>query len=243
MICTHSPIFASQPDISNVLLVTKDPEGATQIEPINETNVYRIIDELGVKPGDILDFDTVVFVEGKYDVKIFEGFKSTLLKGEENIGFIDAGGWTNMEYFANAKILRSLKPSRNIFVIFDGDTEKHKKIKERLLSELNIKDENIITLTETQAEAYLLVPSAIRRAFPNLNLSESEISKIIEEGKNKKNKKELLDLILRRGNVGSYDEEKAGIIAKSFLENEINSEIKEIFKKISKQQTVKQTTP
>jgi hypothetical protein len=225
-----------------VLLVTKDAEGATQIESINETNVYRIIDELGVKPADNLDFDTVVFVEGKCDVKIFESFKLTLLKGGENVGFVDAGGWTNMEYFANAKILRSFKPSRNIFVIFDGDTEKHREIKKRLLSELNIKDENIITLPENQAEAYLLVPSAIRRAFPNLNLSESEISEIIEEGKNKKNKKDLLDLILRRGNVGSYDEEKARIIAKSFLENEIHPNIKEIFNKISKQQTINHIT-
>jgi predicted ATP-dependent endonuclease of OLD family len=240
MICTHSPIFASQPDISNVLLVSKDAEGATQIEPVNEANVYRIIDELGVKPSDILDFDTIVFVEGKYDVKIFEGFKLTLLKSEENVGFVDAGGWTNMAYFANSKILRSLKPPREVFVIFDGDTEKHKKVKERLLSELNVKDENIITLTETQVEAYLLVPSAIKRAFPNLNLSESEISKMIEDGKNRKNKKELLDQILRKGNVGPYDEEKAGSIAKSFLENEVNPEIKGIFKKITKQQTMKQ---
>jgi predicted ATPase len=242
MICTHSPIFASQPDISNVLLVSKDAEGATQIEPINEANVYRVIDELGVRASDILDFDTVVFVEGKCDVKIFEGFKLTLLKGEEKIGFIDAGGWTNMEYFANAKILRSLKPPRKIFVIFDGDTEKHRKIKDRLLNELKVNNENIFTLKETQVEAYLLVPSAIKRGFPNLNLSESEISKIIEEGKEKKNKKELLDFILRKGNVGPYDEEKAGIIAKSFLENEISPEIKEIFKKLSEQQTTKQNT-
>jgi hypothetical protein len=230
MICTHSPIFASQPDISNVLLVSKDAEGATQIESIYEANVYRIIDELGIKAGDILDFDTIVFVEGKCDVKIFEGFKLTLLKDGENVGFVDAGGWTNMEYFANTKILRSLKPQRRVFVIFDGDTEKHRKIKERLLKELDIKDENIITLAETEVEAYLLVSSAIKRAFPSLGLSESEISKIIKEGENKKNKKEQLDLILRKGYVGLYDEEKAGVIAKSFLENEINSEIREIFK-------------
>jgi|GEM_PF-923591 len=242
MICTHSPIFASQPDVSNVLIVSKDAEGATQIEPINETNVYRIIDELGVKAGDILDFDTIVFVEGKYDVKIFEGFKLTLLKDGESVGFIDAGGWTNMKYFANAKILRFLKPPRRVFVIFDGDTEKHRKIKERLLKELNIKNENIITLKETEVEAHLLVPSAIKRAFPNLGLSESEISKIIGEGENKKNKKELLDLILRKGNVGPYDEEKAGVLAKSFLENEINSEIREIFKRLSEQQTIKQNS-
>ncbi|MEM2146757.1 MAG: AAA family ATPase [Candidatus Jordarchaeaceae archaeon] len=233
IICTHSAIFASKPDISNVLLVSKDAEGATQIEPVNQTNVYRIIDELGVKPSDILDFDTIVFVEGKCDVKIFDGFKLTLLKSEDNIGFVDAGGWTSMEYFANAKILGSLKPPRRIFVVFDGDTERNKKIKERLLNELNVKDENIITLKETQIEAYLLVPSAIKRAFPNLNLSESEILGIIEAEKDKKNKKILLDLILRKGNLGPYDDEKAGSIAKSFLENEINNEIKAIFTKIS----------
>jgi hypothetical protein len=148
-----------------------------------------------------------------------------------------------MQYFANARILRSLRPARNIFVIFDGDTDKHKKIKERLLKELNLKEENIITLLEPQIEAYLLVPSVIRRAFPNIKLSESDISKIIEEEKNKANKKDLLDQILREGNVGQYDEEKAGIIAKNFLEDEIPREIKDIFKKMAEQQNgMEQTT-
>jgi hypothetical protein len=53
----------------------------------------------------------------------------------------------------------------------------------------------------------------------------------------------LLDQILREGNVGPYDEEKAGIIAKNFLEDEIPDEIKNIFKKIAKQQNgMEQTT-
>lgn len=233
IICTHSPIFASKPDIRSILLVSKDAEGATRVEPVDQTNVYRIINELGVKASDIFDFDTIVFVEGKTDVKIFEGFKQTLLSEKgKNVGFVDAGGWTNMEYFANAKILRSLKPPREIFAIFNGHIEKQEKIKERLLRELNIKNENIITLEESSIEAYLLVPSAIKRAFPNLRLSEEEISRIIERSKDKRNKKEILDFILRSGNVGSYDEEKAESIAKAMLENEINDEIKDLFKKI-----------
>jgi predicted ATP-dependent endonuclease of OLD family len=235
MICTHSPIFASKFDVCNILLVSKDAEGATKTESVDQTNVYRLIDELGVKAGDILDFDTLVFVEGETDLRVFSAFKQNLhIVREKNIGFIDAGGWTSMEYFANAKILKSLKPPRNIYAIFDGDTEKNQKIKKRLLEELNIKEENIITLKESSIEAYLLVPSAIKRAFPDISLSQQEISKIIEDGKTKQNKKELLNYILKTGNIGSYDKEKAEIIAKIMTENEINDEIKSrIFDRIS----------
>jgi len=235
MICTHSPIFASKFDIGNVLLVSKDAEGATKTEHVDQINVYRVIDELGVKPSDIFDFDTIVFVEGETDVKVFTAFAQTLHVGK-NIGFIDSGGWTSMEYYANAKILKSLKPSRAIFVIFDGDTEKNQKIKKRIVEELNISEENIITLQESSIEAYLLIPSAIKRAFPNIDLSESEISKIIEEWKTKENKKELLDYILKAGHIGSYDKEKAERIARAMTENEIGNEIKNIFSKFSKEE-------
>jgi len=236
MICTHSPIFASKFDVCNILLVSKDAEGATKTEPVDQTNVYRLIDELGVKAGDILDFDTLVFVEGETDLRVFNAFKQNLHTArEENIGFIDAGGWTSMEYFANAKILKSLKPPRSIYAVFDGDTEKNQKIKKRLLEELNIKEENIITLQESSIEAYLLVPSAIKRAFQDMSLSQQEISKIIEEGKTKKNKKELLDYILKTGNVGPYDKEKAENIARIMTENEINDEIKNIFDRITRE--------
>jgi predicted ATP-dependent endonuclease of OLD family len=240
IITTHSPIFASKLDVSNILLVSKDAEGATKTEPVDQANVYRIIDELGVKAGDILDFDTLVFVEGETDVRVFSAFKQNLhMVKEKNVGFIDAGGWTNMEYFANAKILKSLKPPRNIFAVFDGDTERNQKIKKRLLEELAIKEENIITLKESSIEAYLLVPSAIRRAFPDISLSQQEILKIIEEGKMRKNKKELLDYILKVGNIGPYDKEKAERIARAMTENEISGEIKDIFNKISEQNSKK----
>jgi hypothetical protein len=59
----------------------------------------------------------------------------------------------------------------------------------------------------------------------------------IEEDTAKKNKKELLDSILRRGGVGSFDDEKAGRIAKAILESEIGDEIKDIFKKFSIEKT------
>ncbi len=58
------------------------------------------------------------------------------MKEPDSIGFIDAEGWNNMNYYANAKILTSRRVDVGINVIFDGDTDnenRNKKIKVRHL--------------------------------------------------------------------------------------------------------------
>jgi len=77
----------------------------------------------GIKPSDIFNYDTVVFVEGDDDVKIFKSLLKQLAKTTETVGFVDSEGWNNMAYYANAKILKSQRLKINVFAVFDGDTE------------------------------------------------------------------------------------------------------------------------
>jgi len=110
LLCTHSAVFASKPEITAVYIVSKNEEGSTQVEPIDESNINRIIEELGVRASDMLDYDVVAFVEGAADVKIFSALARCINTSPEfHVGFIDSEGWNSMAYYANARVLRSRK--------------------------------------------------------------------------------------------------------------------------------------
>jgi len=51
LICTHSAIFASASNIEGVYYVSKDEQGITRAEQVNEVNITRLIDEMGIKPS------------------------------------------------------------------------------------------------------------------------------------------------------------------------------------------------
>jgi energy-coupling factor transporter ATP-binding protein EcfA2 len=233
LICTHGAIFASKPSITGVYLVSKDEDGATHVEQVNEENISRIVDELGIRASDVFDYDIIVFVEGFDDVKIYNSLARRLLRDtDETIGFIDAEGWNSMAYYANARILKSRRISVRVSAVFDGDTEreeKNKKIKERLVKELNLEQSCIHTLARNSIEAYLLVPAAIKRAFPQIRLSELEIATFIRNNELKQNKKEVLRLLLKRGGVDAYDGEVGAQIVQAMKDEEIELELKQMF--------------
>lgn len=139
-----------------------------------------------------------------------------------------------MKYYANAKILRSKIVEIPIFVVFDGDTERgeeRKEIKKRLVKELNLDESHIKTLTKNSIEDYLLIPRAVKAAFPRLNRTEKEIRKFFGDNKNKKNKKKVLDWLFKEGRLDKYREKEYGErIAKEMKEDEIEDEIKGILK-------------
>lgn len=244
LLCTHSAVFASKPEITAVYIVSKNEEGATQVEPISESNINRVIEELGVRASDMLDYDIVAFVEGADDVKIFTALARRIGTGSEfSVGFIDSEGWNSMAYYANARVLKSRRIKVEVYAIFDGDTEKeerNRKIKERLVSTLHLKGDHVITLKRNSIEAYLLIPTAIKRAFPHIRLSMEEISAFISENAQKKNKKEVLRLVLKRGGIDSYNGEIGAQIMQAMTENEIHEELKEIISVLSSKGRKKQ---
>ena len=246
LITTHSAVFASKLDVQAVYVVSRDEHGVTSVELVNEASINRLIEELGIRASDVFDYDNLVFVEGDDDVKIFQALSKQLLKQRDvSVGFLDSEGWNNMAYYANARILKSRKANIEVFAVFDGDTEadeKRKNIKVKLTSELKIPEDHIMTLTQSSIESYLLVPTAIRRAFPQIRLSKKEIELFTEKHESKKNKKETLDQLLRKGDVGPYTGELGAQIAQVMLESEINQEMKDIVNKFSQLPTSEKPT-
>ena len=141
-----------------------------------------------LRPEDILEFDALIGVEGEVDSRaypiLFEksGIRMRVL-------CVDAAGWTNMDYVTKAKV--AVGVGRPVVVFFDGDTSarKNKEVKDALVGSLGIPQERIVTLARNALEDYLMVPGAIKRAFPLIDLSEAEIAALFKEHESKKNKK------------------------------------------------------
>lgn len=170
--------------------------------------------------------DAIVFVEGDYDVEIFEIFAQKL-ESQKKFCFMDVEGFQNMPFYSEARLAKSLGVPT--FVVFDGDTskiEKRRKIKDMLVKRITLPDNQVLTLEENSIENYLLVPAAIKRAFPSVSKSGEDITAFFEKTKTKRNKKNVLDILFKDSGLGKYDDEKAVQIASKMKKSEIDEEIK-----------------
>ncbi len=231
-ITTHSPVLASCIPLDSVKLILRNEQDDTLLENVSEENVKHVIHELGIRPSYNFEANKIIFVEGHDDIPLYLEWAKGYGLGPD-IQFIAAEGWQSMDYFANAKVIANRNLEIEVYIIFDGDTdrqEKHRKIKQRLITDLHVPEDNMITMNQSEIEGYLLDCKAIEKAFPNLTLSTTELEKRITEGATKRNQKGILDKILMDGNIGRYNSSNGVIIAS--MMSDIPQGIKEIFDKI-----------
>jgi predicted ATP-dependent endonuclease of OLD family len=241
ILTTHSPVIASRAHLDDLKFVKLLTKNETKIiNKLNDTHVNQIIIELGVSPGDYFESDGVIFVEGNSDCQVFKDFWEKLYP-RKKVKFLDTEGFTNMDYYANVKVLESSRVSIDSFVIFDGDTLKNpkkKKHRDEVVKRIKLKKEKILTISEHSIESYLLVLNALTKAFPNLKSNTSKIKEIIRNSKDKENKVEVLDKILKTGRYPKYDKvAHAGLIAKHIKAKDIHDDLKTVLKAISDQLT------
>jgi hypothetical protein len=94
-------------------------------------------------------------------------------------------------------------------------------------------DKNILILSKNSIEDYLLNATAIKKAFPNLLMTNEQISEFLEQNNTRRNKKSVLDSLLQRSGTGKYDEYSARRIAMHFDTSQIDDEISRFFSLIS----------
>jgi len=177
---------------------------------------------------NIVGADAIVFVEGISDARVFEEFTRKLIP-HRKIVFMDAEGFTNMNYFSEAKLAKSLKVP--LFVLFDGDTstiQRKKRIKDKLVKQIALPEDHVLTLNKNSIEDYLLVPTAIKRAFPSVSKSVKEINMFFKIKRDKRDKRQVLNDLFRQLALGKYDHGKAACIASKMKASEIDEEIKNV---------------
>lgn len=184
---------------------------------------------------NIVGADAVVFVEGLSDARIFERFAMTLIPSSR-IVFLDVEGFTNMHYYSQAKIAKALQLP--LFILFDGDTstiQRKKRIKNILMKQISLPQNHILTLKKNSIEDYLLVPTAIKRAFPSALKSVEDIGTFLKLRKTKRNKRSVLQDLFAHLGLGKYDYKKAVCIVSKMRISEIDDEIKQVLNRVTRQ--------
>ena len=123
---THSPIFANVREGESTFLVTKI-DGATEVVPVDESNMGQIRLEMGITHSDYFDNDLLCFVEGDSEHVSLPVFAKKM-GYEIGVGL----WWWNLSGYGNIKNLKVLlqylnSSDRKIFLLLDknSDAEKH----------------------------------------------------------------------------------------------------------------------
>jgi predicted ATPase len=218
LVTTHSPVIASHAPLESVWLVRRNDENETVATPVNRNNVGDVIVELGLRPSYNFDADAIVFVEGKDDVPVYEVWAEISGLGGR-VQFIDAEGWNKMDYYANAKVVRRRRANVEVFVILDGDTagdDRTRKIKERLVADLNLPEDHTLTLELSEAEGYLLNPAAILKVFPKkIPLIAERLEERLAPFRKRRNQKKCLDKLFQEYSIGRYSGDLGAKIAQA----------------------------
>lgn len=177
----------------------------------------------------------LIFVEGVTDLIVFQKFLD-MLYPKQSVFFMDIEGFTNYRYYAESRFIQELRIPA--YLIFDGDTRQEDKKKAIDYLRLSMPSSRIYTLNQNSIENYILNPKAIAYAYSDKGCSEEEIHDFLNSKKNSKNKKQVLKILFKQFNLGSYNKIAAQKIAQEIDVNDIDDEIKQLLKKIVNLETV-----
>ena len=130
---SHSPITVSKLASENIRIVEKE-NGEAKVSPISPK---RVIDELGIKPDDILYSKGIIFVEGKDDIEVIS---ELIRKIDESIidkiNIIQAHSCENLKFYANAELLINTNFSVPVIILRDADIKSPDFLKDNLYNEI-----------------------------------------------------------------------------------------------------------
>lgn len=208
VLSTHSPVIASEARQHSLFLVKKVRGFSTAIQ-FSEAIAQEVVEEMGIRPSYAFESDRVTFVEGKFDERVFRVWLDEA-KICRNLKLIESGGFGNVQFYTNSKLLRERVVQIKPFAILDGDVKDNEKF-ERIKTELRIPDTSLHILGAPNLEALLADPTGICRAFPQIRKSPEEVAEMIDERRGK-DLKATLGIILR--DVGGYTVENAAGLAR-----------------------------
>ena len=223
LIATHSAVIASE-TAQEALFVVSRRLGITEVRPFDQSMANELMDEMGIRPSFHFQANAILFVEGIFD----EGVFPVWFKREnicKRVLVIESGGYSNIQFFANAELIQRQAVKPDIFAIVDGDT-RQKGDYQKIKNALHIPDNQILELTHPSLESYLADVDAIRKAFPAITTSNDEIATELD-GKTGDDLKRALQRVLRE--VGGYTPRTAALVAEHVT---LPQELKLFFEKI-----------
>lgn len=130
---THSPVFAGATNVNGVVLCTKHGQSNYEnvIEGEEKDFLFKIIDELGIKPSYNLrdHHENLLFVESTNDMKFYDIICRNLLGfnliGNPKILVLPFGGGADIDSFLNIDYFDN--SGRKLFLLIDSDKQQNKE--------------------------------------------------------------------------------------------------------------------
>jgi len=179
----------------------------------------------------ILGSKAIIFVEGETDAFVLKEFTRKLFPNIR-VFFIEIEGYTNYQYYLEAKMTKELKIP--CYLLLDGDTTEEKKADlVKRFRKISLKKESIYRLQKHSIENYLLIPRALKCVYSSKNLSENNIAGFLFKNRHKKNKKLVLKTLFKKAGL-KYDKNCAKSIAFEINSHEIDTELTHLLERICK---------
>ncbi len=228
---THSPTVLMGFGLDDIILVSRDDTGDSKYERVSSDNVAAVIDQLGIRPCDVLEHELVIFVEGHFDEAIFKAFGAKLGVDLSRICWVPTEGWANIRYYANEMLLEKRNVKPGVMCIFDGDTQgkpRETKQFERMKNNINIPKDNIKVLTKGEIEVYLLDVDAWLKQWPAIRdkLTAEKLTARFKSIASSEQQKESMESLVAELGLGRYTKEVAVKIVEQM--SEVPEEIKAI---------------
>ena len=137
-ITTHSPfILNSHDDNSSIHQIVK-LNNASSVKNVEKSKLTEVIQELGVRPSDILMNNGFLLVEGERDIRLFKKLFKEIIK-EKHIELIPFNGKDKLHYYADHDIISKLTDRGFKFRIVldrdEGNQKTYEDIKDPLVKE------------------------------------------------------------------------------------------------------------
>lgn len=174
-ITTHSPfILNSHDDNSSIHQIVKVND-ASFVKNVKKSNLIDVLQELGVKPSDILMNNGFLLVEGEKDIRLFKKIFNEIIK-EKHIELIPFGGKDKLHYYADHNIISKLVERGFKFRIIldkdEGNKKTYNDIKDPIVKE------HIILLPVREVENLYLNPRILKTYLKKYHLEDFEDEKI-----------------------------------------------------------------
>jgi predicted ATPase len=223
---THSPAIAAACPISSLFLLRRDADNCTVAVPVTPANAVQAMDELGIGPSFSFESDAVVFVEQADYIPVYEAWAR---KYGFRIGvqFLACGGGDTLHYHANARVALSRFVRTVVFAVFGNGSAQNRKT---IAQHLELPEDQVVTLDFPELEGCLLEARAIRKAFPAITLSETELEARLDPALVLLDQRKALRELLAEFKIGEYDGQLGGRIAEAM--DTIPPDVAQLFGKI-----------
>lgn len=172
---THSPNLLSNFNTKQIRQMYLDENGCSQVRP--DTDISRILDDLGYTAIDLMNVNFVFIVEGKQDKSrlpmLIRKYYSETCDSEGNlfrIAIINTNSCTNIKTYANLKYINQIYLKDQFLMIRDCDGMNREELTQQLCRYYDdrsrqdpgalprVKPENVLVLRYYSFENYFLNP-------------------------------------------------------------------------------------